>query len=296
MSSEHDVPNLDKKLRLGLFLNSGFAIFELFVGIISGSLALISDAGHNVTDSLSLLIALSARKIAKREANLEHTYGYGRATILAALLNAFLLLGLAIYIYYEAYKRILNPEPVQGGLIAIVALVGLVINGTIALQFIKNQNDLNIKSAFLNMAFDAIASLGALIAGVIIMLTSLTIFDPLISILIASMLVISSWSIVRDAMHVLLEGVPLGVDIQKVKELIQNIPNVKAVDDMHIWAISSQYAALSCHVAIENCNLEKSTKLVREIKNELKHKFNIEHATIETELIACETDATDKNV
>jgi cobalt-zinc-cadmium efflux system protein len=291
MSGNHEFPNPDKKLKIGLILNSSFTIFEFIIGILSGSLALISDAGHNLTDSLSILISLSASKISKKEANLEHSYGYGRATILAALINSVMLLGLALYIYYEAYKRILNPEPVQGGLVAIVALVGLTINGSMALLFLKNKNDLNIKSAFLNMVFDAISSFGALIAGLIIAFTGMTIFDPLISILIGTMLIISSFGIVRDAVHILLEGLPAGIDIAKVKELIGKAPMVKGVDDMHIWAISSQYAALSCHVVIEDCDVGESAKIVKQIKEELLQEFNIRHATIETELIECLPDS-----
>ncbi len=288
MSGTHEAPiNLDNKLKLGLVLNTGFTIFEFAIGILSGSLALVSDAGHNLTDSLSLLIAFFANKIAKREANVEHSYGYGRATILAALLNGIILVLLAGYIFYEAVKRITQPEPVSGGLVMIVAFVGILINSSIALLFRKNQDDLNIRGAYINMFYDALASVGALLAGFLILVTHQTIFDSLISILIGILLVRSSWEVIRAAMHVLLEGVPEGVHGEKVKEAILNTPQIKHVDDLHIWAISSHYAALSCHVVIENCNLEESTKLIKQIKETLHGKFNIEHATIEAELTEC---------
>lgn len=288
MSGTHEAPkNLDNKLKLGLLLNTGFTIFEFAIGIFSGSLALISDAGHNLTDSLSLLIAFFAQKIARREANADHSYGYGRATILAALLNGLILVLLAFYIFYEAFGRLTKPEPVEGGLVIIVAFVGIIINGSIALIFRKSQEDLNIKSAYVNMFYDMLASVGALIAGLLIILTRLTIFDSIISILIGILLLRSSWSVVRDAMHVLLEGVPEGLKPEEVKKAILTIPSVEAVDDLHVWAISSQYAALSCHVVIEDCDLEKSTKIVKQIKEELHQKFNIEHATIEIELVEC---------
>ena len=288
MSEIHNAKNQDNKIKLGLVLNFGFTLFEFGVGIFSGSLALISDAGHNLTDSLSLVIAFFGNKVAKREANEEHTYGYGRATIITALINALLLLGLSIFIFYEAYKRILNPEPVEGFLVAIVALIGMTMNVGVAFLFRNEKQDLNIRSAYINMLFDALASGGALLAGILIVVTKLTIFDSLISIIIGLLLIRSGWSLVKKALHVLLEGVPEGINMEKVKKaIINHNAMIKAVDDLHIWAISSQYAALSCHVVIEDCDLEKSTRLVKQIKEELHQKFNIEHATIETELVEC---------
>ncbi len=291
MSKDHSFnTGIDNKLKIGLLLNTGFTIFEFVVGIFSGSLALLSDAGHNLTDSLSLLIVFFAQKIAKREANLDHSYGYGRATILAAFVNGLILVLLALYIFYEAWGRIMQPEHVAGSLVVGVAFVGIVVNTSIALLFRKDQDSMHIKSAYINMFFDALASVGALLAGLLIILTKQTIFDSLISILIGILLLRSSWEVVRDAMHVLLEGVPSGIDAEKVKEIILSNSQIKHVDDLHIWAISSQYAALSCHVVIEDCDLEKSTQLVKEIKQELQSKCNIEHATIETELKECPSD------
>lgn len=290
MSGIHSSSNLDNKLKLGLVLNTGFTIFEFAIGIVSGSLALISDAGHNLTDSLSLLIAFFAQKIAKREANLDHSYGYGRATILAALLNGLILVLLAFYIFYEAWRRIMQPEPVEGGLVMAVAFVGILINGSIALLFRKNTDDLNIRGAYINMFYDALASVGALLAGFLIVVTKQSIFDSIISILIGILLLRSSWEVIRAAMHVLLEGVPEGLDVAKVKEAILNTPQIKNIDDLHVWAISSHYAALSCHVVIENCDLDESTKLVKQVKDTLHQQFKIEHATIETELTECPPD------
>ena len=288
MSGNHEAPkNLDNKLKLGLFLNTGFTIVEFIAGILSGSLALTSDAGHNLTDSLNIIISFFGNKISKREANDEHSYGYGRASILTALLNGVILILLAGYIFYEAFQRITKPEPVEGGVVMIVAFIGILINGSIALLFRKDTNDLNIRGAYVNMFFDMLASVGALIAGLLIVVTGKTIFDPIISILIDILLVKSSIEVVRDAMHVLLEGVPEGIDVKKVKSVILEIPKIKNVDDLHIWAISSHLSALSCHVVIEDCDMEESTRIVKQVKENLKHKFHIEHATIETELTEC---------
>lgn len=284
MSGEHEVSNLDSKLKLGLVLNTGFTIFEFIIGFMSGSLALVSDAAHNLTDSLSLLISFFANKMASRQADTEKTFGYGRITILAALLNTFILFALAIYIFYEAYRRFSQPQPVEGGLVMIVAFVGIIINSSVAFLFVKNRDDINMRSAFLSMTLDAFASVGALIAGLIILVTGKTMVDPLISLIIGFMLIFSAWGIVKDALHILLEGVPEGLDPQQVKNTILMDPMIKGLDDLHIWAISSQNAALSCHVIIKPCSLQKSIELVENIKERLRIKFHIEHATIETEL------------
>lgn len=288
MSGNHELKQIDNKLKLGIVLNTGFTIFEFIIGVMSGSLALISDAGHNLTDALSLTISFFAQKIAKKEATADHSYGYGRATIIAALLNGLILIGLSLYIFSEAIIRLQNPEPVEGMFVVVVAAVGIVINTSIALLFRKNQNDLNIKSAFINMKYDAIASAGALLAGVVIVFTNFTLIDPLISIMIGIFLVRSSYGVIRDGLHVLLEGIPAGLSTTKIKEHILVVsPLIKKVDDFHAWAISSQYAALSCHIVIEDCDLEESTKIVKKIKTMLEENFHIQHATIETELIAC---------
>lgn len=286
MSHTHseDTENLDKNIKLGLVLNTGFTIFEFIIGFLSGSLALVSDAAHNLTDSLSLLITFAASKISRRKASTDKTYGYGRATILAAALNSIILIGLAFYIFYEAYQRLQHPEPVEGKLVMLVAFVGIVINTGIAWLFFKNKNDLNIRSAFLNMALDALASVGALIAGLVITLTGKTFIDPLISALIGCMLVYSGWSVIKDALHVLLDGVPEGIDAQTVKTAILETKGVKGIDDLHIWALSTKEAALSAHVVIEACSLEESIGLISMIKENLHGKFNINHSTLETEL------------
>ncbi len=280
--------NSDSKLKVSLILNTAFTLFEFIAGILSGSLALISDAGHNLTDTLSIVISIFGNKVAQREANPEHSYGYGRASILTALLNAFILILLAFYIFYEAAHRIFShPHEVAGQTIMLVAFIGILVNGTMAFILSKNKKDLNVKSTFINMAMDVVALVGTLIAGFLITITHQSIIDPIISIFIGIMLLYGAFRVAREAVHVLLEGIPEGMDVEKVKEVIRNTPKVKGVDDMHLWAISSHYSALSCHIVIEDCDVEESIKIVRSIKEELKEKFHIEHATIETELTEC---------
>lgn len=299
MSGQHETPpNLDNKLKLGFILNSGFTIFEFFIGIVSGSLALVSDAAHNLTDSLSLLVSYLATKVAKKQANQDKTYGYGRATVLAAVINSLILLGLAVYIFTEAYQRFQDPQTVEGGLVMVVAFVGILINGSIAYLFFKSRGDLNIRSAFLNMALDALASVGALLAGLFIILTGNTLADPIISIIIGFMLLYSGWSVIKTALHLLFEGVPEGTDIPAIQRAVLAVPDVKGMDDLHIWALSTTSAAFSCHLIIKDSNLKESILLKEKLKRLLSEKFGIEHATVEIELTAGphENERTDEGL
>lgn len=286
---EHKTSKTSKFI-IGFVLNTGFTIFEFIIGIMAGSLALISDASHNLTDSLSIVIAFGGERISKRQANDSKSYGFGRVSIITALINGLLLFGVAAYIFYEAYLRILNPEPVKGGLVAIVALVGIFINGAVALLFYKDKDDLNVSSTYLNMAFDTLSSVGALIAGLIILFTGNSLADPIIGILIGCMLVYSAYGVVRDALHILLEGTPKDIDTKEVQKLIEEFDHVKAVDDLHIWSISSGYLALSCHIVIDEANASVSIKQVKKIKEALLKKYKIQHATIETELEHCDPE------
>lgn len=286
---EHKTSKTSKFI-IGFVLNTGFTIFEFIIGIMAGSLALISDASHNLTDSLSIVIAFGGERVSKRQANDSKSYGFGRVSIITALINGLLLFGVAAYIFYEAYLRILNPEPVKGGLVAIVALVGIFINGAVALLFYKDKDDLNVRSTYLNMAFDTLSSVGALIAGLIILFTGNSLADPIIGILIGCMLVYSAYGVVRDALHILLEGTPKDIDTKEVQKLIEEFDHVKAVDDLHIWSISSGYLALSCHIVIDEANASVSIKQVKKIKEALLKKYKIQHATIETELEHCDPE------
>lgn len=287
-SHSHKISNINTKLKFGILLNTLFTIFEFTVGIFSGSLALISDAAHNLTDSLSLVISFLAQKISSRKSNSNKTYGYGRATIISALINSVILIALALYIFYEAYGRVLQPHEISGSLIILVSFFGIIVNGSIALMFRKNTKDLNIRSAFLNMAFDTLASVGALIAGIIIYFTQFFIIDAMISIIIGFMLLFSAWGVLRDALHILFEGTPRNLDFDKVKKEIFNaFPEITHVDDLHIWSISSDVIALSCHINVEKSDIQKSVEMVKKVKKILYEKFEIEHSTIEIELCAC---------
>lgn len=287
-SHSHEAINLNSKLKFGILLNTAFTIIQFIVGIISGSLAVISDAGHNLTDSLSLVISFFAQKMSARKSTPDKTYGFGRATIISALINSVILISLAIYIFYEAYTRIIHPQAVSGSLIAIVSFVGILINGGIALMFRNNTKDLNMRSAFLSMAFDTLASVGALIAGMIIYFTHFFIIDAIVSIIIGLMLLFSAWGVLKDALHILFEGTPRGTNFEKVKrDIFDAFPEITNVDDLHIWSISSNKTALSCHITVEKTEFLKSVEMVKEVKKILHNRFDIEHSTIEIELGPC---------
>ena len=287
MSHSHDADHTEKGIKFGLVLNTLYTIVEFAFGIFTGSLALIADASHNLTDTLTLSVSFVANRIARRKANDARTFGYGRATILAALLNSVIMLGVAGFIIFEAVQRLTHPQAIEGGLVALVASVGIAVNGSIAIVLYKQRSDLNMRSAFIDMAFDALSSLGAVIAGVAILLTGVQWVDSLVGLLIATLLVYNTIKILREALSILLEGTPRGVNIDEVKNTILAVDKVLQVDDMHVWTIRSGYNALSCHVVISEEELSSSRKTVEAIKDKLLRDCNIHHATIEVEFEEC---------
>lgn len=286
MSHNHDTNN-DGGIKFGLVLNSLYTIVEFGFGIATGSLALIADASHNLTDTFTLTVSFLANRLARREANDSKTFGYGRATILAALLNSSVMIAVAGFIVFEAIQRIQHPVAVEGGVVAIVAAVGIAVNGSIALVLSKNRHDLNMRSAFVDMAFDALSSLGAVIAGLVILFTGVKYVDSVVGLLIAALLLYNTLKILREAVQILLEGTPKDMDIAAVTKAIADTDNVLSVDDMHVWAIRSGYNALSCHIAIDEKQLTKSRDIVEVVKAKLRKDFDIQHATVEVELEDC---------
>lgn len=276
--------DLNKRLSIAIILNSLFTVIEFTIGFFTGSLALISDAAHNLTDVLSLIISFFAHKLSKKKPDAKKTFGYGRVAILGGLINALILLILSIYIFIEAYNRFLKPEKIDGLLVLFVGFCGIIINGSLASLFIKYKNDINIRSALANMLSDALASLGAFIAGLVILLTNKTFIDPLISIFIGILLIFTAYNILSDIVHILLEGIPSNIDIKQLETDIRTISNVTQVNDLHVWSISSEYHALSCHIAVDQKDIVNNLETIKEIKKMLGNKFNIEHSTIEINL------------
>lgn len=289
MAHTHETKDNDGAIKFGLILNTTFTIIEFVFGILTGSLALIADAAHNLTDTFTLSVSFIANRLARREANESKTFGYGRAAILAALLNASVMLAVAAFIVIEAIQRLGNPHSIEGGVVVTIAFIGILVNGSIAIVLSKNRKDLNMRSAFIDMSFDALSSLGAVIAGLVIWLTGITWVDSVVGLVIATLLVYNTLKILSEAVQILLEGTPKDLDITAITRAITDEDKVLSVDDMHLWAIRSGYNVLSCHIVIDEAELKDSRVIVEVVKAKLRKEYDIKHATIEVELEDCTT-------
>lgn len=276
---------------IGIILNLTFVLIEVVVGIAIHSMSLLSDAGHNLADVASLGLSLFAFRIMKAKSNTIYTYGYKKTTVLVALLNGGILLVSIGAILYESIHRLILPEPLPGKTISIVAAIGILINTVTALLFFRNkENDLNIKSAFLHLTSDAVVSAALVVGGIIIIYTKWYWVDPLLGILVAVVIVISTWNLLRDSLRLSLDAVPLGIDLRAVKLAIEKISGVQDFHHIHIWALSTTENALTGHVVLKK---EIGMKDQEKIKGEIKHKLlhlNIQHVTLETETedLTCE--------
>lgn len=278
----HAPASFGRAFAIGIALNTGFVVVEATLGLLSGSLALIADAGHNLSDVLGLFIAWGASILVRRRTTARRTYGLRRSSILAALLNAvFLLIAIGV-IAWEALGRFAHPAPVAGGTVIVVALVGVAINAATALLFIAGRkDDLNIRGAFLHMAADAGVSLGVALAGVAILFTGWQWLDPLVSLAIVLVILVGTWGLLRDSVNLALDAVPEGIDTAAVTAYLAALPGVTEVHDLHIWAMSTTETALTAHLVIPNKQNEDAL-LVR-TSAELHDRFGIEHATLQIE-------------
>lgn len=290
MSHEHshqhshtiNAESLNKAFIIGIVLNLAFVVIEFAAGFWFDSLALLSDAGHNLSDVVSLVLALLAFRLAKVKANERYTYGYKKSTILVSLLNAAILLVAVGAIVIESIHKLSNPAVVPGGAIAWVAGVGVLINAFTAFLFMKDkEKDLNVKGAYLHMAADALVSVGVLVAGIVISRTGWYIIDPIIGVIVAVVILISTWNLLHDSLRLTLDGVPTSIDSQKVVEAIRALPGVDDVHHIHIWAISTTENALTAHIVL------KQPESMQEVKHLIRHRledFGIGHATLEFEV------------
>jgi cobalt-zinc-cadmium efflux system protein len=280
----------------GIFLNSAFVIIEFGAGFYSNSLALLSDAGHNLSDVASLALALLAYRLAKKKATSRYTFGFHKSTVLASLVNAIILLIAVGSIGWEAIQRFAHPEPTKGAIISIVAGAGIIINGVSAFLFYKDkESDLNAKGAFLHLATDALVSLGVVVAGILISFTGALWIDPLISLLVMIVVIYTTWGLLRESLNLSIDAVPRDIDLEKVKQRMQQVKGVAHVHHIHVWAIGTTKNALTAHLVLEK-NLEEVQ--VVEIKNQLRHaleRLNIQHATLETELKDNDTGGCEQN-
>jgi cobalt-zinc-cadmium efflux system protein len=280
-----DLKSVNQAFVVGIILNMAFVIIEAIVGLSIKSLSLLSDAGHNLADVASLALSLIAFRLMKVRPTEKYTYGYKKTTILVALLNAAVLLLSLGAIGYEAVHRLMIPQPLPGKTISLVAAIGIVVNAVTALLFLRNkESDLNIKSAFLHLLSDAIVSAGLVVGGIIIFYTHLYWIDAALSLLVAVIILFSTWQLLKDSLRLSLDGVPEGIEIKKIKEVIDGISGVKDFHHIHVWAISTTENALTAHVVVDrNSDMDLIEELKHKIKHELLHQ-QIQHATLEIEM------------
>ncbi len=298
MSNEHkhhqhstQLTNVSKAFWIGIILNSTFVIVEFIAGFFFNSLALLSDAGHNLSDVASLGLSLFAFRLAKSKATSRFTYGLHKSTILASLANAVVLLIAVGSIGWEAIQRFMHPVQTQGGVVAIVAGFGIVINSISAFFFFKDRGkDLNIKSAYLHLAMDAVVSAGVVVAGIVISYTGIKWIDPLISLIIMAVVIFSTWSLLTESLRLSLDAVPENIDVEKIKAKLLEPEGVKNIHHIHIWAMSTTKNAMTAHLILQNdLHGGQISKIKAELKHELEH-MNIQHVTFETESENCQDE------
>ena len=265
-----------------------FAAIEVFAGVRAHSLALLSDAGHNSTDALALLLAWIANYLESKPANEIKTYGYQRAGVLSAFVNALTLVALSVWIFYESAGRLRNPQTVHESIMLAVAVLGLLVNAGImwALRAARH-HDLNVRSAFVHMLGDALGSIGIIGGAVAIAYTGWVQVDPLLSILIGLLIVWTAWDIIHESLNILLEGLPRGITLQDVIGSMRAVEGVQDVHDLHIWSLGSSTHALSCHVQIEDVPPSASDAILRRLNGVLADRFQIFHTTVQFEHASC---------
>jgi cobalt-zinc-cadmium efflux system protein len=278
----HQISNYNRAFAIGVTLNIAFVVIEVSYGVLAGSLALIADAGHNLSDVFSLLLAWGASILAKNAATEKRTYGMRKATVIASLGSAVLLLVALGGITWEAIGRFMSPQPVQGITVVVVAAIGVVINTLTAMLFIRGQkSDLNIRGAFLHMAVDAAVSLGVVVAGIFIMFKGWLWIDPVMSLVIVGIVFYATWGLLRDSLDYALDAVPAGTDVPAIKAYLTSVKNVDRIHDLHVWPLSTSEVALTVHIVVKDRQLDNN--FLRELQQHLYDNFGIGHSTIQVE-------------
>lgn len=283
-------PLSGRRMGLSIVLTLAFVAGEAAAGYFAHSLALLSDAGHNLADALALVFSYYALRAAKRPPDAQRTYGYLRVGILAALANAVSLVVIALLIFWEAIERLLVPEPVQAGPMIVVALVAIVLNGIISLWLRGDaKHDLNIRSAYLHMLGDAVSALGVVVAGIVVAMTGASIADPVVSFAIGVFILWSSWDVLAEAVNVLLEAAPRGLDMAALESAIRGVPDVLDVHDLHVWSVASGVVACSCHIVVEERSARSGQQVLSAVAESLKRDFGVNHTTVQVEVDGCPT-------
>lgn len=298
MPHNHSHPqnqNFSKAFLIGIILNAAYIIVEVVFGVIIKSMALIADAGHNLSDVLGLMLAWGAAHLAQSPATINRTYGLRKSTIIAALLNSIILFVAVGAILIEAIRKIIYPFPVEGTTMMIVASVGVVINTITALMFLKGRKkDLNIRGAFLHMTADAGVSLGVVAAGLLINLTGFYLIDPIISLTIVVVIAVGTWGLLKDSFYLSMDAVPRTIQLEEVKKYLTSLYGVKEVHDLHIWAMSTTETALTVHLVIPH--EQEDDLFLSKVCKSLLEKFGIEHSTVQIERTAQSHNCSDEHV
>ncbi len=272
-----------RTVKIALVVTIALVATEFVAGTLAHSLALISDGWHNLTDVPTLVLSWIALYFEQKPPDHEKTYGYQRAGVLAAFVNALILLGVALFICFEGYERIVRPVPVASGTMLVVGIVALVINGGISLALAHEQRDLNLRAVFIHYLGDALSNLGIIAGAWLIRQTGHSLIDPLLAFLIAGMILWTSLGITAESANILLEGLPKGMNLESVVESMLEVPGVREVHDVHIWSLGSDSRALSCHVQILDMPTSESELIAHRVREMLASKFGIKHTTIQFE-------------
>ncbi len=278
--------DINKNLKTAIFLTALIFLLELAGGIISNSLALLSDAAHVFMDVVALLLTYGAIRISGRPSNASVTFGYHRFEIFAAFINGLTIIGIAILICYEAYGRILNPPVVKGFEVLLIASTGLIANAWVAIK-LHNHHDLNIKGAYLHVMGDALASIAVIVSALVIIFTGNSVIDPVLSIAIGMILIYGAIKLVFGSTRILLEFAPKHVDVDTLTKLIMEIEGIKGVHDIHIWSICSNIHAMSAHVLVDRIHVQQTEILIMKINRAVRERFQIIHTTLQFECAEC---------
>ena len=288
-SHAHIIPDTNKAFLLSAALNTIFVVVEIIFGFVANSLALLADAGHNFVDVLTLLLAWGANTLASIKPTNRRTYGYRRATILAALFSGIALMATMIMITYEAIQRLQTAVEPQSILIISVAAVGVIVNFVTAALFLGHKDsDLNVKGAFLHLFADGLVSVAVVLGGLIIYFSGWILVDPILSLLIVATIAFSGWGLLKDSFNLSIDAVPQNIDIEEVKQYLLHLPSVTDIHDLHIWAMSTTQVAMTAHILRDAKNIDDD--FLHQTTKELKDKFGIHHTTIQVENGHCEID------
>ncbi len=280
------------RLALALFLTLAFVLVEAGAGYFANSLALLTDAAHNLTDVIALALSWYAVRLTLQPSNSHNTYGYHRAGILVALLNSTTLVLIAIGIFYEGYRRLLSPPEVKAGILVVVGSIAAVVN-IVTAWLVKrgSEHDLNLRSAFVHLMGDVASTIGAVIAGVIILFTGANWLDALVSVLIGFLILYNAWGIVRETVEILLESTPRDLDMDKMVEDIMQVEGVQGVHDLHVWSLTQNLRTMSAHILTNDVPISSGSLIQSKVNELVSNRYNISHATLQLECIDCEPDA-----